>query len=109
MEKVLNQAEIDAMVRSARHQVSSAATNPVVEPWDVLKAGQIGPAQMRAIQQLHEGFALGLSHALSAYLRVGFAVTLASAEHLRYRDLVQSFPQDSYVASCMLLPIQTSA
>ena len=111
MEKVLNQTEIDAMVRSARSATGSAAgaQTPTVEPWDIVKAGQIGPVQMAAIQKLHEAFALGLSRALSAYLRTGFEVTLASAEHLEYRELVQSFPQESYVASCTLSRLGTSA
>jgi flagellar motor switch protein FliM len=56
MDKVLNQEEIDAMVRVARGG-QAGATSPaqqVVQPWDIRQAGQIGSEQMRAINQLHE-------------------------------------------------------
>jgi len=111
MEKVLSQAEIDAMVQTQR--TGTAPPLPgrgrSIEEWNILKAGQIGPVQMAAIQQLHESFALGLSRSLSAYLRVGFDVKLASAEHLAYRELVQGFPPESYVASCALAPLGATA
>ncbi len=62
MEKVLNQGEIDAMVRAARSgKGANAAAGPVVQPWDIRQAGQIGRDQLRAINQLHELFARNLT------------------------------------------------
>ena len=75
MEKVLNQEEIDAMVRAARSgggRAAPASAARGVEPWDVRRAGQIGREQLQAITSLHEGFARNLTHALGAYLRVVF-------------------------------------
>ena len=108
MEKVLNQQEIDAMVRAARTGGSSdpqTATQPVVERWDVRRAGQIGREQLQALTALHENFARSLTHALGAYLRTAFTATLVSAEHLSYREFLQSVPEDTYLASCQLQPV----
>lgn len=107
MEKVLNQEEIDAMVRLARggSQAQSAAPAAAhVERWDVRRAGQIGREQLQAIMLLHEGFARNLTHSLGAFLRVVFAATLVSAEHLTYREFLQRIPETTYLASCRLNP-----
>ena len=112
MEKVLNQEEIDAMVRMARGGNSSGPEPPVqmhVELWDVHRAGQIGREQLQAITLLHEGFARNLTHSLGAYLRVVFAATLVSAEHLTYREFLQRIPETTYLASCRLDPMGVNA
>lgn len=112
MQKVLNQEEIDAMVRAARsggRAEISTPSAPHVEPWDVRRAGQIGREQLRAITSLHEGFARNLTHSLGAYLRVVFAAALVSAEHLTYREFIQRIPETTYLASCRLNPMGVNA
>jgi flagellar motor switch protein FliM len=112
MEKVLNQEEIDAMVRAARggSQPSRKPTAQLpVEPWDVRRAGQIGREQLQTITLLHEGFARNLTHSLGAYLRVVFAANLVSAEHLTYREFLQRIPETTYLASCRLDPTGLNA
>src|SRR5579863_4448271 len=112
MEKVLNQEEIDAMVRAARSGGRAEAqlpSQPHVEHWDVRRAGQIGREQLQAITTLHEGFARNLTQALGAYLRVVFAATLVSAEHLSYREFLQRIPETTYLAACRLDPIGVNA
>lgn len=112
MEKVLNQEEIDAMVRAARSGSSggpAAMAQPHVEPWDFRRAGQIGREQLQAITQLHEVFARNLTHSLGAYLRVVFAAALVSAEHLTFREFLQRIPETTYLASCRLDPMQAYA
>jgi flagellar motor switch protein FliM len=111
MEKVLNQEEIDAMVRAARSGGADSALplQPGVELWDARRAGQIGREQLQAITALHEGFARNLTHALGAFLRVIFATTLVSAEHLAYREFLQRIPETTYVASCRLDPMGVNA
>ncbi|HEY3974068.1 MAG TPA: FliM/FliN family flagellar motor switch protein [Candidatus Sulfotelmatobacter sp.] len=107
MEKVLNQEEIDAMVRRARSGGAAEMllpSTPQVETWDIRRAGQIGREQLQAITTLHEGFARNLTHALGAYLRVAFSASLDSAEHLTYREFLQSIPEITYLASCRLDP-----
>src|ERR1700682_5328118 len=105
MEKVLNQQEIDAMVRAARSGGKvepGAAAESKAEAWDARRAGQIGRQQMQAINLLHEGFARNLTHSLGAYLRVVFAASLVSAEHLTYREFLQNIPELTYLAACRL-------
>jgi flagellar motor switch protein FliM len=109
MEKVLNQEEIDAMVRAARGGASAQDGGPVVQPWDIRQAGQIGREQMRSINQLHEVFARNLTHSIGAYLRIVFECGLVSAEHLTYREFLQRIPEKTYVASCDLSPVDVAA
>jgi flagellar motor switch protein FliM len=112
MEKVLNQEEIDAMVRSARSRARGADTAPAepkYELWDVRRSGQIGHEQLLAINSLHDTFARNLTHALGAYLRVVFAATLVSAEHLSFREVLDSLPETTYLASCRVNPLQLPA
>ena len=110
MEKVLNQQEIDDMVRKARTGSASAgATGPVVQPWDIRQAGQIGTEQLRAINQLHETFARNLTTAIGGYLRIVFDCSLVSAEHLTYREFLQTVPEKTYLASCDLAPVGATA
>jgi flagellar motor switch protein FliM len=112
MEKVLTQAEIDAMVRKARggdaggNEESKPA---VVTVWDVRQAGQIGREQVQSISTLHEGFARKLTHAVGAYLRIEFTAALVSAEHLSYGEVLQRIPEVSYLASCKLSPVGATA
>ncbi|MFI5090969.1 MAG: flagellar motor switch protein FliM [Terriglobales bacterium] len=110
MEKVLNQQEIDDMVRAARSGPAAAAsTGPVVQPWDIRQAGQIGSEQLRAINQLHENVAHNLTTAIGGYLRIVFDVSLVSAEHLVYREFLERLPGKAYLASIDLLPVGATA
>jgi flagellar motor switch protein FliM len=112
MEKVLNQEEIDAMVRVARSGGRADAQSPSqshVELWDVRRAGQIGREQLQAITSLHEAFARNLTHSLGAYLRVVFAATLVSTEHLTYLEFLQRIPETTHLASCRLDPMGVNA
>jgi flagellar motor switch protein FliM len=109
MEKVLNQAEIDDMVRKARSGGAAAATGPVVQPWDIRQAGQIASDQLRAINQLHENFARSLTSAIGGYLRIVFDCSLVSAEHLTFLEFLQRISEKTYVASCDLAPVGATA
>ncbi len=112
MQNELNQEQIDAMVRAARsggaEASKSAGKEPKVEAWDVRRAGTIGREQLKAITQLHEGFARNLTHSLGAYLRVVFEATLVSAEHLTFREFLERVPEITYLASCKLEPMGVS-
>ena len=107
MDKVLNQQEIDDMVRAARGGGLSA--EPVVTRWDYRQAGRIGREQLESISALHEGFARSLTNSIGAYLRIGFQVGLVSAEHLTYREFLGGVPERSYLGSCKLVPFGANA
>lgn len=110
MEKVLNQEEIDAMVRAARGGGGAAGEREaVVALWDARRAGQIGRDQLQAISTLHETFARNLTHSVGAYLRVAFSAALVSAEHLTYGEFLQRVPEVTYLATCKLAPVGAAA
>lgn len=112
MEKVLNQEQIDAMVRAARGSNGSAGLpgqQPVAVRWDARQASQIGREQVQAISVLHEGFARNLTHSVGAYLRVAFTAALVSAEHLTYSEFLQRIPEVTYLATCKLAPVDAIA
>src|SRR5579863_2044415 len=113
MEKVLDQAEIDAMVRAARGDGAAGAGGlggqRSVTTWNIRQTGQIGREQVQSISLLHEGFAKNLTHSLGAYLRIDFTAALVSAEHLTYGEFLQRVPDLTYLASCTLSPVGVSA
>ncbi len=107
VERILDQEQIDAMVRAAR---GGAAAEPKVKQrkvtaWDVRQAAQIGREQMHAISVLHEGFARNLTNSLGAYLRIVFNAALVSAEHLTFVEFLQRIPEVTYLASLKLEPV----
>jgi len=105
MEKVLNQEEIDAMVRAARGEAEVAGAGPVADSWDARESRHLGKEQVRAISQPHEVFARNLTHALGGYLRVTFGAALVSAEYLAYREFLGSLPEVTYLVSFQLSPM----
>jgi flagellar motor switch protein FliM len=109
LEKVLDQDEIDDLVRRVRSGGVAAASGPVVQPWDIRQAGQIGREQLRAINQLHELFARNLTTSVGGYLRIVFDVSLVSAEHLTYREFLERIPEKTYLASIDLAPVDATA
>lgn len=111
MQNELTQEQIDAMVRAAQTGGAAATTpeGPRVELWDIRRAGQIGREQLRAVTELHEGFARSLTHSLGAYLRTVFTAALVSAEHLTYREFLERIPETTYFAACKLEPMGVDA
>ncbi len=105
MEKVLNQEEIDAMVRAARGRAVTPTDAPKIRPWNCKAAGQIGRDTLRAITQLHEGFARNLTHSLGAYLRVLLDVNLVSVEQLAFGEILARMPEITYLATIPLQPL----
>ncbi len=106
MEKVLNQEEIDAMFRAALGRSQGATSSlPSFQPCDFKQAGQIKKDQVRAISNLHEGFARNLTNALGAYLRVVFEVNLVSVEQLTFREFLQRIPDLAYLATFQVKPL----
>lgn len=103
MDSLLNQQEIDALVRAARGGATARAAVPVVR-WDYRQAGRLGREQMEAVTVVHHAFARNLTHSTGAYLRISFSVALASAEHLSYREFVGSVQETTYLASFNLSP-----
>jgi len=111
MEKVLNQEEIDALLRRT-HSGSGGgekSQGSAVTLWDVQRTGQIRREEVQSISSLHEAFARSLTHAVGAYLRIGFTAALVSAEHITYGEVLTRIPEISYLATCKLSPLDETA
>lgn len=111
MEKVLDQQQIDAMVRAARGGAAGGAgkAGPTVSPWDVRESGRIGRDQVLAITTLHQDFARNLTNSPGGYLRVEFTAALVSAEHMAYGEFLGRIGEAAYLTSCSLSPFGATA
>lgn len=109
MEKVVSQQPDDTVRATPAASATADSTRLAVRPWDIRQAGQIGAEQLRTINQLHQLFARNLSTAIGGYLRIAFECSLASAEHLTYREFLQRLPEKAYVASIDLAPVDAVA
>jgi flagellar motor switch protein FliM len=110
MDKVSIEQGIDPVIRGARTGGAGAdSAGPVVQPWDIRQAGQIGSEQLRAINHLHESFARNLTITVGSHLRVVFDCKLVSAEHITFREFLHNIPEKTYIASCDLSPAGATA
>ena len=108
MEKILDQAEIDALFRAARGSAKAVAApaRPVL-PFNFRAASQADEQDVRSVTLLQEAFARHLSNSLSAYLRILFQVSLVSAEQLPYGEFLQRVPEMTYVATINISGLDT--
>ena len=111
MQKVLNQEEIDDMVRAARGRLdqSPASVQRSIKPCSFRQAGQLTGEQVRALTILHEAFARSLTQSLGAYLRVLFEATLVTVEQVAYAEFLQRVPEITYMMSFQVRPIGAAA
>lgn len=111
MERILNQDEIDALLRDARHSSESGATNHAMAghpvPYVFTREGGLAPQQLGSLNQLHETFAREVTQRISASLSAHFELTFASVEQLSFAEFLQQIPKQSYVASMRVQPIET--
>ncbi len=113
MEKALNQAEIDTLIRVAQDPPQAAGAPPGKErhfsPCNFHQAGMISPDQLRSVSVLHDTFARNLSNSLGAYLRGAFEVVMTAAEQLTYTEFLQHVPELNYVIGVNLQPLDAMA
>jgi flagellar motor switch protein FliM len=101
----LSQREIDAVFES-RADAGSAGPDDKVEAYDFLRPDRIPPAQLRAIQFLHENFARSLASSLSAFLRSYVQVNLASFEQISYSEFVDGLQSPTVITGLSLRPYE---
>ncbi|MBZ5653744.1 MAG: FliM/FliN family flagellar motor switch protein [Acidobacteriia bacterium] len=110
MERVLNQEEIDAMVRAARGRADGGkADQRSIKPCSFRQSGQLTGQQMRSINGLHETFARSLTQSLGAYLRVLFEVKLVSVEQLAYGEFLERVPEVTYMVTFVVPQMSAAA
>jgi flagellar motor switch protein FliM len=108
LEKILNQEEIDRLFKSAQGSAPAAvpARRQIVQECDFRQAGQLSKDQVQQVTLLHETFVPNLANSLGAYLRVAFQTSLASVEQLGYGDFLGRLPEQTYVATVGLAPLE---
>jgi len=110
MERVLTQAEIDAMVQAASgRQNSRAQETRTIKPCTFRQSGQLTGEQVAAVNGLHEGFARSLTQSLGAYLRVTFEANLVSVEQLAYSEFLERIPEVTYMMCFRVDQMSTAA
>lgn len=109
MDRILSQAEIDAIVNATIRGKTpdlTAERQRVVQNANFRAAGQLSNEHARTISALHEGFARDVGHSLGAYLRVGFTMTLSSLEQITFREYIGGIAEGSYVVPVHLHPLE---
>jgi flagellar motor switch protein FliM len=110
MEKLLNQEEIDALVRAMRGGRADGKEQGVgqrIEKCTFRQAGQLTSAQVRTLSSLNDAYARNVTHAVSAYLRAEWECALMSVEQIRFNDVLGRIPDLSYLATFTAGPEHT--
>ena len=108
MEKVLSQAEIDALFRAAQGEPGGRDGVGRRVLWS--KAGTcgiracLGKEQLHSLNQLYESFARNLTSAVGIHLGDKFEVALVAMEQLTYRDFLARSAEATYDATFRLPP-----
>lgn len=113
MEKILNQDEIDALIRATQNRtkgkVETARKSQRVTPYTFGQSGRITAQQVGSVSLLHDTFARNVSQRLGAFLRVSFEATLVSVEQLTYNEFMQRVSEVPYLATINLQPVDATA
>ena len=109
MAELLDQNEVDALLSAVETgDVSSGTEEPSVKvfsrrrggvaadveirPYDFKRPERVSKDQMRALENLHEGFSRNFGAALSGYLRTIVEVKVANIEQMTFSEFTHSLP-----------------
>jgi flagellar motor switch protein FliM len=113
MEKLLDQEQINAMIRARRGQATAAQpvkpAHATVTDCDLRHPTHLTNEQVRAVTSLHEAVARNLSQSMSAYLRVGFEAAVVSVEQLTYSEFLGRLPDLTYLCALHVEPLAAAA
>jgi flagellar motor switch protein FliM len=110
MAELLDQNEIDALLSAvddgevagpddsgpiqifSSHNGSSSNTDIEIRPYDFKRPERVSKDQMRALENLHEGFSRNYGAALSGFLRTIVEVKVANIEQMTFSEFTHSLP-----------------
>ena len=109
MPDVLDQTEVDALLAAVGtgaiesepeagdqtlvfSRQARQVTGMEIRPYDFKRPERVSKDQMRALEQLHEGFGRNFGASLSGFLRTIVEVRVASIEQLTYAEFIQGLP-----------------
>jgi flagellar motor switch protein FliM len=110
MEKILTQDEINQLLKAAKQPASSGTLKARrFGPFVFGKAAPISKQQVREVSEIHEAFAYRLKNRIGAYLQAVVEINPMSVEETPYLDFIQSLPQQNYLATLAVQPIDSVA
>ncbi len=109
MAEILDQSEVDALLAAVdTGQAPAAEAGPTtkifsrtrvgqnadveIKPYDFKRPERVSKDQMRALENLHDGFARNFGAALSGFLRTIIEVKVASIEQMTFSEFTHSLP-----------------
>jgi flagellar motor switch protein FliM len=111
MAEVLNQSEVDALLAavdsgdvapapaqapsqlfSSRRDSTGKPLDLEVRPYDFKRPERVSKDQMRALENLHEGFSRNFGASLSGFLRTIIEVKVANIEQMTFSEFTHSLP-----------------
>ena len=111
MAEVLDQSEVDALLAAVEggesetdeaattdaprvfsHRRSTQASDAEIRPYDFKRPERVSKDQMRALENLHDGFARSYGALLSGFLRTIMEVRVASIEQMTFSEFTHSLP-----------------
>jgi flagellar motor switch protein FliM len=110
MARILSQEEIDMLLNSSPQPASGCreGSDPQqdgIVPYNFRRPDRLSKEQIRSLHLLHDRFARDLSTSLSAYLRAGTDVIIASVEQFTYSEFLVTLPDPTAFYSLSLAPI----
>lgn len=131
MSDILTQEEVDALLNAVstgqftpdaitpEPESSTAAPNEAsaakqieqkqVSIYDFRRPDRVSKDQMRALQNLHDGYARLLATTLSSYLRALVEIDIVSVDQLTYSEFMMSVPNPSCLYVFQMEPLEGAA
>jgi flagellar motor switch protein FliM len=110
MAEILSQDEIDALLRGISTGEVSAEDvkeekGQKVKVYDFRRPEKFSRDQIRTLEMMHETFARHISTTLTAHLRSGVNMRVASVDQITYDEFIKSLPVPSTLATVDMNPL----
>ncbi|MEX0775704.1 MAG: flagellar motor switch protein FliM [Phycisphaeraceae bacterium] len=125
MSELLDQAEVDALLAAVdggdvapqdggpppqvfSRRKGTGQEEPEIRPYDFKRPERVSKDQMRALENLHDGFARNFGAALSGFLRTIIEVKVANIEQMTFSEFTHSLPNPTCFNLLSALPLDGS-
>jgi flagellar motor switch protein FliM len=105
-ERILSQNEVDALLSAIDSGAQVGGGDEAAVAYDFRHPARLGRERIRALHQLHEGFARGLQSALSGLLRAPAEAKVAGVHALSIKEALHSLPRPTVLAVLSCEPLE---
>ena len=110
MAEILSQDEIDALLRGISTgevdaEDAKEEKDQKLRVFDFRRPEKFSRDHMRTLEMMHEGFARHMSTTLTAHLRSGVSMRVASVDQITYDEFIKSLPVPSTLATIDVNPL----